>query len=589
MPPKKKQRALPRAGRQKANNHKDSVQHSTAAPESTLRRSKRIELVKARKASSHKPRITENPSRTARGTGARRGRPRKSYSGRIGRSPIRRVGRPRDRDSVTAPNLLEQNQITTGRIQEKTRQEAQETGAPTGSQEVLDIDSNSQRSRICSRLNSWLEEVRVSPVTDVEPFFLNWRRLGSGSDMALSTSYSTEGSVATTGRQSTVKTGKKENAEQIKKVSLAEGLRTRLVEFEERMDDPKTAELKEVIVPSAASIRLEQTVLLRDKIKSLFSKVDEFQSDTSIYDIMEELSDAINDWKSTAHMAAITNRDFDKDLKHCKYPSNEALFQRTVLMSILNRHQISDKFDFNCEGTWSLRSSCYALPSTEKNSIPSPKPDLAIFCGFNSLVGRGPYWKSTPIPDDLKFCMSPDGYIQRCFPFIFIEAKKGFHDLTPALMANMHSASQALFNIFVWMRLAGHQTKFFSDVRLFSIAINAEKFALRVHRAQAAEEGEGLEFYYDDVCDGHAYKRDHICNLIRNVLVGYAEKTLINVLKESVETVLRNERQIQALKRKGEVAGIAVGDPLSNKKTTMTTSNQIAGPSESFGLSQVVI
>ncbi|KAI0965164.1 hypothetical protein F4678DRAFT_467829 [Xylaria arbuscula] len=185
--------------------------------------------------------------------------------------------------------------------------------------------------------------------------------------------------------------------------------------------------------------------------------------------------------------------------------------------------------------------------------------------------------------------MCPDGYIQRCFPFIFIEAKKGFYDLTPALMANMHSASQALFNIFVWMRVAGHKDEFFSDVRVFSIAINAERFALRVHRAQAAEEGDGLEFYYDDVCEGLAYKRDHVCDLIRNVLVGYAEKTLINVLKESVETVLRNERQIQALKRKSEVAGIAADDPLSNKKTTMTTSNQIGGPSELFSLSQVVI
>ncbi|KAI0965165.1 hypothetical protein F4678DRAFT_467830 [Xylaria arbuscula] len=240
-------------------------------------------------------------------------------------------------------------------------------------------------------LDSWLEEVRVSPVTDVEPFSFNGRRLGSSSNMARSTSYSTEGSVATTAQQSTVNPDKKENAERIKKVSLAEGLRTRLVEFEERMDDPKTAKLKEVIVPSAAAIRLKQTVLLRDKIKLLFSKVDEFQSDTSIYDTMEELSDAINDWKSTVHMTAVTNRDFAKDLKHCKYPSNKAVFQRTVLISILNCHHISDKFDFNCEGTWSLPSSYYALPSTEKNSIPSPKPDLAIFCRFDSLVGRVPY------------------------------------------------------------------------------------------------------------------------------------------------------------------------------------------------------
>ncbi|KAI1292692.1 hypothetical protein F5Y03DRAFT_375373 [Xylaria venustula] len=571
MPPKKKQKALPRAGRQKANNPQESLQLSTTAPKPIGRRSERIRaqtLIKPRESSDHRPITTENPSRTTR---ARRGRPRKVNSGEFSGSSIRK------------------NRPTTGRTPETTQHRIQDNVTPHWLQGVPEIGTDPQRLRVYSRLDSWLEEVRASPATDVDPFFSNQRRLSSSSNMTRSTSYSTEGSVATAGPQSTLKPDKKENAEQIKKVSLAEGLRTRLVEFEERMDDPKTAELKKVIMPSAAAVRLEQTVPLRDKIKLLFSKVDEFQSDASIYDTMEELSDAINDWKSTAHMATVTNRDFDKDLVHCKYPSNEAVFQRTVLMSILNRHQISDKFDFNCEGAWSLRSSYYALPSTEKNTVPSPKPDLAIFCRFNSLVGRGPYWKSTPIPDDLKLCMSPDGYIQRCFPFIFIEAKKGFHDLTPALMANMHSASQALFNIFVWMRAAGHQDKFFSDVRLFSVAINAENFALRVHRAQAAEEGEGLEFYYDDICDGHAYKRDHICNLIRNVLVGYAEKTLVDILKETVETVLGNERQIQALKRKSEAAGLAVGDSLSNKRKTMETSTQIGDPSGSFGLSQVVI
>ncbi|TGJ86587.1 hypothetical protein E0Z10_g2198 [Xylaria hypoxylon] len=328
----------------------------------------------------------------------------------------------------------------------------------------------------------------------------------------------------------------------------------------------------------AEAVRWEQTESLRDKIKLFLHKADEIQRGASIYDTVEELSDAINEWKSTVHMVTVTNRDFNKDLKHCMYSDNEAVFQRTVMMSILNRHQISDKFDFNCEGQWSLRSNHYALLSTEENSISAPKPDLAIFFHFNSLVGPGLYWQSTPVPDHLKPCMSPDGSIERCFPSIFIEAENGFHDLTTALMANMHSASQVLFNIYVWMSAAGHKDKFFSDVRLLSIAINAEKFALRVHRAQAAQEGEGeeLEFYYDDICDGHAYKKDHIYNLIRNVLVKYAETTLLNVLKQSVLVVLRDQRQ--ALKRKSEVAGLAGGDPLS-KKTTVATSNQVADPS----------
>ncbi|KAK5625616.1 hypothetical protein RRF57_001332 [Xylaria bambusicola] len=609
MPTTREQGALPRAGRQKGNNHEISeqvlielikssrkpitltqMQHSTAAPKPIGRQSERIRaqaVDKARKLSIHKPVATESPSRVTRETEARRGKLRKLKSGRIDRSPIREVSILHDRSLFTIPNSLNQNQTTTGHTQKTTRQNTRDTGARCGPPGSADIDSDRQKLQLYSRLDLWLEEVRVSPVADVDPFFSDFRRLSSSSsEMARSTSYSIEQSVAASERQSTVKPDKKGSAgTEVKKVSLAEGLRTRLVGFEERVDDPKTADLKVVIIPKAGAIRLEQTEPLRQKIELFLSN----PSGANIYDTVEELSDAINEWKSTVQMATISNRDFESDLEHCKYPSNEAVFQRTVMMSILNRHQISNKFDFNCEGAWSLRSNYYVLPSTEENTIPAPKPDLAIFFRFNSLVGRGLYQKSTPIPDNLKACMSPDGSIQRCFPFIFIEAKKGFHDLTPALMANMHSASQALFNIYIWMSAAGHQDEFFSDVRLFSIAINAKEFALRVHRAQAVEEGEGLEFYYDDICDGHGYKRDHICNLIRNVLVGYAEKTLLNVLKQSVSVVLRNERQMQALKRKSEVAGLADGDPLSNKKSIMAASNQILDPSGSFGMSQVAI
>ncbi|KAI0869399.1 hypothetical protein GGS24DRAFT_478930 [Hypoxylon argillaceum] len=456
------------------------------------------------------------------------------------------------------------------------RQSIEEPDAPCVSQGVP--DKSLQNLQSYSRLDSWLEEIRATPSVDFDPFFDGGRF--ASNDMARSVSDSTE-SLATSGLESTVKPDKRENAGK-KWVLLADRLRTRLVCFEKRIEDPMTATLKSNIVSDAGPILLEQTKSLRDKMELFLSKTDsktdELQRSVGIYDIIEELSDAINEWRSTAHMATITNRDFDMDLKHCRFSANEAVFQRTVIMSILNRHQISDKFNFNCEAQWSLRSNYYALPSTEENSIiPDPKPDLAIFFRFESLFGNGAYSRSTPIPDSLKACMSPDGSIHRCFPFIFIEAKNVFHDLGPDLMANMHSASQALFNIYVWMSEAGHQDKFFSDVRLFSIAINSQTFALRVHRAQIVEgEGEGLQFSYDDICKGLGYKRDDVCNLIRNILVGYAEKTLLDVLKQSVLAVSQNQRR--ALKRKSEVAGLATSGPPS-KRTTVRPLDQVADPS----------
>ncbi|GAP84235.1 hypothetical protein SAMD00023353_0700270 [Rosellinia necatrix] len=576
MPSTGEKEASPRAGQHQEHNHDSSAQISTAAPKPTARRSERIrekELANARGSSVSRPIASETPTRATKETRSQRRNPRKSDSCQsLGRTPIR--------ESATAPNLPDQDRTTTGLPQEAIRRWVEETGEPRDSPELSDSDL--QKLRLYSRLDSWLEQVRTSPEADVDPFFSN-RRTPSSSDMAPTVSRSTE-SLAISERQSTVRPGRRE----VKRVSLVEGLRTRLVEFGERVKDPKAAELKAVIIANAVDIRLAQTESLRNHIELFLGRADGSQGGASIYDTVEELSNAINEWKSTVRMATTTNRDFNKDLEHCKFPANEAVFQRTVLMSILNRHQIGDQFDFNCEGQWSLRSNYYALPSTEENSIPAPKPDLAIFFRYSSLVGRGTYWKSTPIPDYLKPCMSPDGYIQRCFPFVFIEAKKGFRDLTPALVANMHSASQALFNIYVWMSEAGHKDEFFSDVRLFSIAINAREFVLRVHRAQVVEESEGLEFYYDDICRGYEYERDNICNLIQNILVGYAEKTLLNVLRQSVLAVVRNQREMQALKRKSEAAGLSPGDPLS-KRMAVATSNKVAGSSVSYGMSQVNI
>ncbi|KAI0808576.1 hypothetical protein GGR55DRAFT_198297 [Xylaria sp. FL0064] len=518
MPSIRKQKAPPQAGQQEESLHEMSMQIPTAAPERTVRRSQRIRaqgLVKIRQSSIRKPNGAVSPSRKTRKTKTtRRGRPRKSHPGKLDGSPTREVGTVRGRGYATAPSLPEKNQATTGRTRETARQKSKGTGTQRVEQGAPDTDS--QKPRQYSRLDLWLEEVRASSAAYVDP-----------SDPR-STSYSTESSVVSE-QQSTGKSD-----EEIRE--LAEGLRTRRIEFERRAKDLKTPKLKFIIVSEARTIGLEQTELLRDKMKLFLRKTDEVRGSASLYDTLEELSDAINEWKSKAHMASITNREFIKDLEHCKYPPNEAMFQRTVPMSILNRHQISDKFDFNCEGQWSLQSNYYPLPSTEENNIVEPKPDLAVFFRFNSLVGPGPYLPSIPIPERLKPCISPDGYTNRCFPFLFIEAKKGFHDLTPALMANMHHASQALFNIYVFMTSAGHRNRFFFDVRVFSIAINAEKFALRVHWVNIAPgwSSEELVFRYDDICSGPMHERDGICNLIRNILVGYAETTLFDVLKQSL-------------------------------------------------------
>ncbi|KAI8946099.1 hypothetical protein F4801DRAFT_593625 [Xylaria longipes] len=317
---------------------------------------------------------------------------------------------------------------------------------------------------------------------------------------------------------------------------ILDKLRTRRALPDRLTPDAKTKTLKLTIgVQKAIKIPYEDTENLQTVITNFLRKAENASPGEDSYAAIEDLSNEINAWKSTVHLATITNLDFKKDLTHCEH-SNEAVFQRTAMISIIDRWRLNDMFDFNCEGHWSLQGK-YPLPSTLgiEDKVTGPKPDLAIFFNTESLLGSDGF--SAPLPPVLKSCIFPDRYVRRCFPFVFIEAEKAFHDITLAVYANMHSASQALFNIYTWMRKAGQTDDFFQSVRLFSIAINVEKVIVRTHRAEALDNKEGLVFLCDELCTLYRYDRDDVCLLIRNILVDYGAKELCKILKNTVEEV----------------------------------------------------
>ncbi|KAI0967035.1 hypothetical protein F4678DRAFT_483390 [Xylaria arbuscula] len=297
------------------------------------------------------------------------------------------------------------------------------------------------------------------------------------------------------------------------------------------LPDKLTADDKTISFKSTFSIATP----IQEAITNFLQKARAASPEDDGYAAIEDLSNEINLWKSTVHLATITNLDFKKDLLHCEH-SNEAVFQRTAMISIIDRWRLNDLFDFNCEGQWSLQGM-YPLPSTQgpDDKISGPKPDLAVFFNTEALLGSDGF--SAPIPPSLESCIFPDNYPRRCFPFVFIEAKKAFQDITAAVYANMHSASQALFNIYTWMRKARQTDAFFQHVRLFSIAINAEKMIVRTHRAQALDDRGGLVFLYDELCVLYRYDRDTICLLIRNILMKYGADELSKILKCTVEEV----------------------------------------------------
>ncbi len=130
------------------------------------------------------------------------------------------------------------------------------------------------------------------------------------------------------------------------------------------------------------------------------------------YTAIEDLSNEINEWKSTGHLATVANLDFKKDLKYCEH-SNEAVFQRAAMISIVDRWRLNNMLDFKCGGHWSLQGE-YPLPSAQgvKDKIIGPKPDLAIFFNTQSLLGSNGF--SGPIQPILESYMFPNQNHLRC-------------------------------------------------------------------------------------------------------------------------------------------------------------------------------
>lgn len=250
--------------------------------------------------------------------------------------------------------------------------------------------------------------------------------------------------------------------------------------------------------------------------------------------------------KSNIHYPIINRKYFEIDLERC-LTGNEAVLQRTIMMHIINKYWLGKIFDWNSEGQWSQPKDT-RLPSRLDDDISLPKPDLAISFTLESFTGETD--DSDPIPPDLKACLSPDGG-DRCFPFLFMEVKKAGADLQDAYMANLHSASQALYNMYNWMVRAGQEQEFIDIVRVFTIVFNAQDMAVRVHRAEALDTaGRALRFHFDEYKPLARYTKDQACLLIRTILSDYATPELYPTLKAAFVEITSQEDERVANKRK---------------------------------------
>ena len=229
---------------------------------------------------------------------------------------------------------------------------------------------------------------------------------------------------------------------------------------------------------------------------------------------------------------------------------NEALFQRTLMMSMIDRHRfffnkattLQDRCDYSVEKLW----DCPPMPTTAISTgdplLPRPKPDLCVSFRLDEVV-----------PSDLLIHMPAatgalivfeGGPMERAFPFFTIEAKKAFTspDDPAALNQSLNNASQALHNMYEFFKEAGDEATFFNKVRFFSAAAMSKGVNVRIHRAVETSERivptYALRFEYEEFMriDESDFQRKKVVDVFENIIWSYGPK-LFSLLHEAAKAV----------------------------------------------------
>ena len=267
-------------------------------------------------------------------------------------------------------------------------------------------------------------------------------------------------------------------------------------------------------------------------------------------------------------------RAWELDLQKTRNDPLEPVFQRTIMMSMIDRHRfIYDRedasipvLDFSVERIW----KCPPMPSRvlfdpQPKCLTQPKADLALsFRQFAIFQRRS--WHE--LPDAMRSLLCYEGQATgkevRVLHFMTIEGKNSFKspDDEVALSQNLNNASQSLHNMYEFFREAGdeHVQIFFEKVRFFSCVSTSKGIKIRVHRACSTQdqqevaqngqlgevpamdpivEGYPLQFVFDDYFEasGPDFTRDKVVGVFEKIMVGYAIGELWGYLREAAKAV----------------------------------------------------
>lgn len=260
------------------------------------------------------------------------------------------------------------------------------------------------------------------------------------------------------------------------------------------------------------------------------------------------------------------------DLVFCR-GQQETIFQRTVMMTFINRHQLifsenttptespptessKSPFMFSVEAVWECPPMpTRRYPKTEaehkagtKIFTTRPKPDLCVSFYRRRLISDGK-WNALPPETRQLVCYEGlgDRNDSRAFGFLFVEAKRSrYHpEDEEALNQALNDASQALHNMYEFFNEAGEASAFFKCVRVFTVTASVKGVIFRVHWARRLPEDEDIEFGGRIVPDyplqfrfqkyasfeSENFDRSKVVETFERIMKGYGEKQLFHLLQ----------------------------------------------------------
>ena len=248
--------------------------------------------------------------------------------------------------------------------------------------------------------------------------------------------------------------------------------------------------------------------------------------------------------------------------------SNEALFQRTLMISLIVRHRLiyarepnkKGLLDFSVEELW----TCHPMPTRAyckgETYLTQPKPDLAVFFARESLIPDH-LWMALPRATKRLACYENTDLIRstRVFHFLTIEAKtaKTMTDNVVGMLQSLNNASQALHNLFEFFKEAGpqHEYEFFAKVRFFSVVASTEGLAIRIHRASKQPKNGPIEtfiipeyplkFEYSEFCSiaRDKFERHKILETFEKILLGYGTNELHGLIESAAKSIVEKLRE----------------------------------------------